>query len=286
MKKNFSIVLLLLLLVGVFAACNTNENESSITDASTSWAESNAEAKDVSEDYNLKNQSTSTSEVSDGVTAKNNVKTDTNQESKKNDTNTQNKVFTVTFKDHDGKVLKTEEVKKGESAVAPKTPTRKGYKFIKWNTAYDDVKVDIVTTAIYEEITEPTFVVDKVEITSEKEAAVVVSVLNNPGLLGLALNIDYDDSTLELMEVENGLLMSEYMFTPPKNMKSDCNATWSIKDVPKGNNDGEVMILHFKVKRKASKGEYPIQISCNDGAFDDEYNAVAFDTINGSIIIK
>jgi uncharacterized repeat protein (TIGR02543 family) len=44
-------------------------------------------------------------------------------------------IFDVTFKNHNGKVLNTQEVEYGEKATAPKKPTRKGYKFAGWYTS-------------------------------------------------------------------------------------------------------------------------------------------------------
>ena len=58
--------------------------------------------------------------------------------------------FTVTFLDWDDYVLKTETVKKGASATAPRT-YREGYALTGWTEDFDNVKEDIVTKAIYEE---------------------------------------------------------------------------------------------------------------------------------------
>ncbi len=58
--------------------------------------------------------------------------------------------FTVTFLDWDDYVLKTETVKKGASATAPRT-SREGYALVGWTEDFDNVKEDIVTKAIYEE---------------------------------------------------------------------------------------------------------------------------------------
>nr|MBQ8251769.1 leucine-rich repeat protein [Lachnospiraceae bacterium] len=57
--------------------------------------------------------------------------------------------FTVTFLDWDDYVLKTETVKKGASATAPRT-SREGYALVGWTEDFDKVKEDIVTKAIYE----------------------------------------------------------------------------------------------------------------------------------------
>ncbi len=57
--------------------------------------------------------------------------------------------YTVTFKDVDGTVLKTEEVPLTETATPPADPSRPGYAFIGWDTAYDRITGDLTVTAQY-----------------------------------------------------------------------------------------------------------------------------------------
>ena len=58
--------------------------------------------------------------------------------------------YTVTFKDWDGTVLKTQEVQYGGDAEAPADPTRVGYTFTGWDKAFTNVTADLVVTAQYE----------------------------------------------------------------------------------------------------------------------------------------
>ena len=57
--------------------------------------------------------------------------------------------YTVTFKDWDGSVLKTQTVASGGSASAPTNPTRSGYTFTGWDKDYNNVTSDLVVTAQY-----------------------------------------------------------------------------------------------------------------------------------------
>lgn len=68
---------------------------------------------------------------------------------------TYTKEYTVTFLDYDDYVLKTELVKRGASATAPRVQ-RPGYTLTGWTEKFDNVKEDIVTKAIYEEDNAPT----------------------------------------------------------------------------------------------------------------------------------
>ena len=57
--------------------------------------------------------------------------------------------YTVTFKDWNGDVLKTQTVEYGSAATAPADPSREGYTFSGWDVAFDNVTGDLVVTAQY-----------------------------------------------------------------------------------------------------------------------------------------
>ena len=59
------------------------------------------------------------------------------------------KSYTVTFKDWDGTVLKTQTVNHGSAATAPSDPTREGYEFTGWDTDFNNVISDLIVTARY-----------------------------------------------------------------------------------------------------------------------------------------
>ncbi|NLL19306.1 MAG: InlB B-repeat-containing protein [Clostridia bacterium] len=57
--------------------------------------------------------------------------------------------YTVTFKDHDGTVLKTEMVEHSEAATALENPNRDGYEFTGWDKEFANVTEDLIITAMY-----------------------------------------------------------------------------------------------------------------------------------------
>ena len=59
--------------------------------------------------------------------------------------------YTVTFVDWDGKVLNTQSVEHGKSAMAPPNPVREGYVFTGWDKNFSNVTEDMMVTALYEE---------------------------------------------------------------------------------------------------------------------------------------
>ncbi|MBG0762057.1 leucine-rich repeat protein, partial [Acholeplasma laidlawii] len=58
--------------------------------------------------------------------------------------------YTVIFKDHDGREIKTELVAYGTGASAPEAPTREGYDFVGWDQAFTNITEAIVVTATYQ----------------------------------------------------------------------------------------------------------------------------------------
>lgn len=57
--------------------------------------------------------------------------------------------YTVTFKDEQGNILKTETVISGRSATAPSVPTREDTIFDRWDNDFNSITSDTVITAIY-----------------------------------------------------------------------------------------------------------------------------------------
>lgn len=57
--------------------------------------------------------------------------------------------YTVTFVDYQGQVIGTAGVLYGEGAVAPVPPVREGYRFIGWDTSFDNVTGNMTVTAQY-----------------------------------------------------------------------------------------------------------------------------------------
>ena len=64
------------------------------------------------------------------------------------------KTYTVTFKDGN-KVLKTETVEEGSAATAPAAPTKAGYTFDGWDTAFDRVSSNLTVNAKWKKIQTP-----------------------------------------------------------------------------------------------------------------------------------
>ena len=59
-------------------------------------------------------------------------------------------LYTVTFKNYDESVLKTQIVVPGEGAAAPADPVRTGYTFMCWDAEFSSISSDLTVTALFE----------------------------------------------------------------------------------------------------------------------------------------
>lgn len=192
--------------------------------------------------------------------------------------------FTVTFKDHDGTVLKTEEVESGKAATAPSNPSRTGYTFTGWNQPFSNVIAEMVVVAQYQKITKPTFEVANVTSSAGSTGVeVAVTALNNPGVAGMTLSVEYDDKVLTLSKVSNSDVLSGLTFQKPKNYKNGCNLVWYGSE-PDKIIDGEAFVMKFDVVGSITSGTYPIKLIYSNGT-DVNLESVVFEVVNGSIII-
>lgn len=205
------------------------------------------------------------------------------------DTTEPSTTYTVVFKDYDGSVLKTETVAAGKSATAPAAPNREGYVFSKWDKTFTNVTSNMIVTAQYTKITNPTFVVGNVSASAGQTVTVPVSIVNNPGLLGIGLKVTYDDSALTLKKGATGSAVSEVLtFTPPKNLVSGCKFGWDGLEISQDQTkDGQVLLLTFEVKSNASAKTYPVSITYNaNDVFDNDMNSISVDVKNGGVTVK
>ena len=191
--------------------------------------------------------------------------------------------YTVTFKNYDGTVLKTEKVKETKSATPPETPVRADYSFAGWDVPFDRITGDTVVTATFKSAKLPAFKVSRTESTSGSEdIAVTVSLVNNPGISSIGMKVSFD-SALTLTAVQYNDKMGGQAMAPAA-LTSPAKLTWVS---PFANSEGDRVFatLYFKVAADAS-GNLPISISYNtDDVYDMTENNIAFDVINGAITV-
>ena len=186
------------------------------------------------------------------------------------------KQYTVVFKDANGKVISTQTVSSGDSAMPPEAPAKDGYVFKRWDKSFDYVTENVTITPVYEKLSNnPTFVVQNVTAKSgDQSVAVNVYVVNNPGIAAIALDVSYDKSKLTLTN-----------FTYNTNA---LNGARLLMVNGSANIEGDFTFatLYFDVSDKAT-GTCPISVTYEE---DNVYNIgeqnVSFDIVNGSIIVS
>lgn len=196
--------------------------------------------------------------------------------------------YTVTFVDYNGNVLKTETVESGKDATAPADPTRDGYTFIGWSGSYTNVTSNLTITAQYNE--PPKFVVSTTTTSAgTTDVVVTVSIENNPGILGMTLKLNYDDSVLTLTKATKGAALYSHYFTKPKYFVDGCNFVMETMELEEEDlGDGVILTLKFTVDSSAALGEYDIEISYEPNAIrDSEFNPISNIVVeNGKIIVE
>ena len=186
--------------------------------------------------------------------------------------------YKVTFVDHDGSVLKAEQVYNEESATAPDIADenliyidwtkqeKKGYMFSGWDKDFACVKEDLTITAVYTEVTVPILFVETNEVESGVSKTVSVSVYIVSPITFSGLNIDvYYDGNLNLSESD--IIVKNVFATQNRyNVTLDTNEntiefSWVYStEYALTNNYAEVFEMQFKVDKYASTGDYLINI--------------------------
>lgn len=193
--------------------------------------------------------------------------------------------FTVKFVDYDGAELKTETVEDGGAATPPANPTREGYVFSGWDKAFNYIKEDLVVTAQYQEITEPTLIVEKVTASAGETVTVRVLVKNNPGIAGAKIKLAYD-SALTLSSAASGEAFSMLDYTQPP-FKNPCYFNWDSLD-QESHENGTILTLTFKVPSNITSGKV-LNLNCSYSAgdiYDVNLNDVSLTMVSGSITVK
>ena len=204
----------------------------------------------------------------------NEEKTSNNDNSNDNDNENSNSkeekktIYTVVFMSYDDTIIDTKYVEEGSSVDPPIAPQRAGYIFAEWDKPLNNIKSDLTVKPKYEKSNKPLFSADSVKATAgSKNVIVKVSVANNPGILGAALTIDYDDSVMQLKSVKNGDAFNNVLsLTKSKTLGAGCRVTWDGVEIQKDQiEDGEILIMSFDINDKAPEGKYEINFSYKNG---------------------
>lgn len=116
--------------------------------------------------------------------------------------------------------------------------------------------------------------------------SVDLEIKNNPGILGMTLKLEYDESKATLVSVENGDALSHMTFTTPKDLKSGCQLPWDAENVTDEDiTDGVIATLTFEILDTTQENEdISIRLSYDTGAIiDGDMNPLPISLENGVI---
>lgn len=151
--------------------------------------------------------------------------------------------------------------------------------------AQDEISSSLAEGIAPSDTTTPTLSVSNVTAKAGKSIEVIVSIQNNPGILGMKFSLSWDEDALTLTNVKNGDALENLTYQPPSNEKSGCNFLWYGAETGKIE-DGEILKLTFKVSRSASEKDYGITLVTDSGDnFDSEFNSISFDAKNGKVSV-
>ena len=201
--------------------------------------------------------------------------------------------YTVTFKDWNGTVLKTQQVEYGKAATAPANPTRTGYTFTGWDKAFTNVTADLVVTAQYVQNAPvstpvpsdvPQIVVGSKTTMAGNTVTVDVSLKNNPGIISMMLHLSYDDALTLVSIGDTGLMPGRVHGDVTDTLLWDSGTSTENLTV-----NGVIATLTFKVDENAEPGEYGIRFTYNNDESDiinADFEPVDFAVVNGKIKVS
>ena len=201
--------------------------------------------------------------------------------------------YTVTFKDWNGTVLKTQQVQYGGAATAPANPTRTGYTFTGWDKAFTSVTANLVVTAQYvqnEPVSTPVpsdapqIVVGSKTTMAGNTVTVDVSLKNNPGIISMMLHLSYDDALTLVSIGDTGLMPGRVHGDVTDTLFWDSGTSTENLTV-----NGVIATLTFKVDENAEPGEYGIRFTYNNDESDiinADFEPVDFAVVNGKIKVS
>ena len=138
------------------------------------------------------------------------------------------------------------------------------------------------------ESTKPTLIAADTEASRGENVTVMVSLVNNPGILGCSMTLSYDEAAVELEDVQRGNALGEdFELVLSNDLTSGCSLMWDAIDISEeGIQDGEILKLIFHVKEDAPYGKSPVVMICDtEGTVNRDISVVDLETENGYITV-
>jgi len=112
----------------------------------------------------------------------------------------------------------------------------------------------------------------------------MVAVENNPGLIGLTMVLEYDDTVLTVTRAGTEYAFDELSYQKPANYKNGCNLIFYGAEVTEVVDD-DAFYLRFDVADDAPAGTYPINLTVVD-AYSNGRVPQTVSVVAGSIVVE
>ena len=170
------------------------------------------------------------------------------------------------------------------TVIAP-TTTSQGYTLHKCSVcgnSYKDTYTDQLKPSNPDA---PQIIVENKTAGLGSKVDVDISLKNNPGIVGMTLDVKYDSSALKLVEVKDKGVLGTNSHKPE--LRSPYTLSWS-NDTSTTNYsvNGTIVTLTFEVSETVPEGQYPISIIYdfdNMDIYNKDIDKVKFEVVNGII---
>lgn len=140
-----------------------------------------------------------------------------------------------------------------------------------------------------DELDIPHVTIEEVSASPGDDVKIIANIHNNPGILGMTVNINYDMNNLILEKVENGEVFKNVLeMTTSKTLFSGAKIVWDGVEIKAEDiKDGAFLIMYFRIPENAEKGEYQISLNCMTGDIvDNNLTSIRMPFEMGKIIVK
>lgn len=130
---------------------------------------------------------------------------------------------------------------------------------------------------------QPAFVVSEATGKPGDTVTLTVSIQNNPGIVGLRLNVAYDTKVLELKQAAGGAFTG-ITFGPLTNVPFV--TSWVDAIHPDNKTNGVVVTLTFVIKPNAPAGKSTVSVSyLSEDVFNLAWESIVFNTVPGGVTV-
>lgn len=183
-------------------------------------------------------------------------------------------LYTVTFKDYDGRIIKEYEVEKGGTVEPPNEPIRKGYEFVKWDKDFSIIKNDITIYPQYATVKNQLFFDYKAQ---DDTLVVTLSLCGDVEVCGLEATLGCSKNNVNLMNVVSGqnANISEINFIEQSN--GNIKFFFFHDQIENINEEIDILIFTFD----GLSGQSMLEFDLNVTVFvDKNFEPVAFNVAN------